>query len=401
MLRARLLSPLLAALMLGGVFAGCLTADQAPPEEEIAPAADDNRTLASNATLPDGREFKAAEEVNQTVEGEGGDEHLHDYWHGQENVVIYDADVEPFAMPIGERDDSSKFFIGYVNLDDVPGEEDRPALVYEGTGVVTFTVTQAPAWSDTFDVVFRTAASDWGSPVAVRVGEPFTYEPSKLETDMPHSDRSLWNWKLYAKSPVPATGDPAGWFGMAQSPIHVTVMVQKLRNVDDWPGHPDFYAGVSERVVVDNQQGRTDVQQAADVLLYGVEPDQVVPDKLISMGTKYLDVYVNITRLEMPPGVPADGFTLFWRSAATQPSELGYNPGNNETDGTTWAYWHIELDPNELDSPYQPESRFSFKVLANAANSDQARCYRCVPYTIEYTISVIARPDPNGHTMEM
>lgn len=372
------------------LLAGCLGAEDAP----VPAATNETEEVNKSTDLPIGIECEACLETNKTEEGVGGMDHKHDYWMGQENVVVFDADIEPFAMPIGERGDTSKFFIAYINLGDVPGEEGRSALVYEGTGVVTFTITQAPAWSDTFDLVFRTAATDWSTAQPVKVNEPFVYEPAKIETDMPHSNRSLWNWKLYAKSPVPVTGDPSGWFGLAQSPIHVTINVQKARSVDDWPGHPDFYADVAERIVVDNAKGRTDVQQAADVLLYGVEPDQVVPDKLISMGTRYLDVYVNITNLQMPPGIPADGFTLFWRSAKHQPDELGYNPGNNETDGSTYAYWHIELDPNELDSPYQPLSRFSFKVLANAANSDAARCYRCVPYTIEYTISVIARPDP-------
>lgn len=391
---------LLAALLFPLVsLTGCLGGEEGAPAA-VDPNAD-NSTNTSSTELPTGRRFVAIEETNATEDGVGGMDHKHDYWHGEEHVVVYDEDVEPFFLPIGERDDTSKFFIGYVNLQTVPGDDERPALVYEGTGVVTFTITQAPSWSDTFEVVYRTAASDWLEPIDVRVGEPFVYEPEKIETDMPHSNRSLWNWKLYAKSPLPVTGDPAGWFDLSQSPIHVTISVTKARNVDDWPGHPDFYGGAAERIVVNEAQGQANIQHAADVLLYGVEPDQIVPEKLISMGTKYLDVYVNITHLQMPPGVEADGFTLFWRTAGHQPSDLGYNPGNNETDGKTWAYWRLTLDDNELDSPYQPESRFSFKVLANAANSEFARCYRCVPYQIEYVMTVIARPDPNAVPMEM
>jgi hypothetical protein len=362
--------PLLVALLfLTLPLAGCIGAKDAP----VDAAADDGtaQTPVQNDTLPTGQEFVAAEETTKTEEGFGGLHHMHDYWEGQEQVTIYDYDVPSSIFPTFERDDNTKVFLGFVNLNEVPGQE--------GT-------EEKPG---------RTAATDWSEWIPVEAGKPFEYTPRKIETDMPHSFRSLWNWKVQAVSPVPVTG-AAFTDALTSTPLHVQITVTKSRDVDDWPGHPAFYDGVQERFVVRDAPGRTNVQQAADVLVYGVEPDQIVPDKLVSMGTRYLDVYVNITKLEMPPGIESDGFTLFWRSAATHPTDLGYNPGNNDTDGKTWAYWHLTVKDDELDSPYQPTSRFSFKVLANAADSTFARCYRCVPYTIEYTMTVIARPDPDA-----
>lgn len=387
---------LVAVLTLSMGLAGCIGKD-----EPIDAGTVDNESNESvqPETLPDGREFVAVEETNKTEEGVGGIDHKHDYWHGEEQIVIFDRDVYPEGS-VFERGDNSHVFIYYVNLPENISESDqRSALVYEGTGKVIFELTSGPPTATELQMSFRTAAKDWTPYAPIAPATPFEYLPEKIETDMPHSFRSLWNWKLQAVAPVPV-GDPVGWTtgedvtGGAVPPLHVKITVVKARSVDDWPGHPAFYDGVEERVVIQNKAGKTTVDQAADVLIYGVEPDQIVPDKLISMGTRYLDVYVNITKLELPPGVESDGFTMFWRSASTQPSDLGYNPGNNETDGKTWAFWHLEVSPDELDSPYQPTSRFSFKVLANPANDDLARCYRCVPYTIEYTMTIIARPDP-------
>lgn len=391
----RRLVTLLVALPL--VLTGCLGFGKDDEPVDTSAVNDTNESEVPE-TLPDGREFVAGDETNKTEEGVGGVIHQHDYWKGKEQVTIYDRDVP--VSGFFERGDNSKVGIGFINLETLPGgAEDEPALVYEGTGKVTFTLTKGTAWADSYQVTFRTAAQDWTPWQPIRVGESIAYEPEKIETDMPHSFRSLWNWKIQATGPAPVTGEPlfGGTVGPAEVPeskVHAVIVVDKARNVDDWPGHPAFYDGVGERIVAQEKSGSTTVQQAADVLLYGVEPDQVVPDKLISMGSHTLDVYVNITQLTFPPGVPNGGFTLYWRTADTRPDDLGIFSIANETDDATFAYWHLQLDENMVDSPYQPASRFGFKVLANPVNDDAAACYRCVPYEIKYTMTIIARPDP-------
>lgn len=381
--------PLVLLLTLAMVAAGCIGKDD--PAPETAPETNDTPTM--NTTLPDGREFVAAAETNKTEEGVGGIDHKHDYWEGKETVVIFDRDVSQDLTPIFERGDNTKVFTVFINLDNISEEDPRPALVYEGTGKVIFELSGGLPTTTEYQLTYRTAGKDWSEWVPIASGSSFEYEPEMTETDMPHSFRSLWNWKLQAVGPVPITGDPTFFDTM---PLHVTITVVKSRSVLDWPGHPAFYDGVEERVVALNKPGSTTVQQAADVLIYGVEPDQVVPDKLVSMGSRTLDVYVNITQLNLPPGVPNGGFTLYWRTADTRPDDLGIFSIANETDDTTFAYWHLMLEDDMVDSPYQPTSRFGFKVLANPVNDDEAACYRCVPYTIEYTMTVIARPDPEA-----
>lgn len=390
--------PLVVLLAVSMALAGCINKGDVA-EEPTAPA-QTNDTLPT--TLPDGREFTAVQETNKTEEGVGGMEHKHDYWQGFDQITIFDQDVSPSLTPVFERGDDSKVWIAFINLGNISEEDNRSALIYEGTGKVDFTLTGGPAWATSYQMTFRTAASDWTPWQPIAVGETFSYEPQKIETDMPHSFRSLWNWKLQAVAPVPVTGDlfvsdvaPEG------EPMHVTIVVHRARDVDDWPGHPAFYDGVDERIVAENKPGKSSVQHAADVLVYGVEPDQVVPDRLISMGTRTLDVYVNITRLELPPGVENAGFHLFWRSADTTPNSLGHSQFNNETDAKTFAYWRLEVDDDMVDSPYQPTSRFSFKVLATPADSSVVLCYRCMPYELEYTITVIARPDENAPKAEL
>lgn len=377
-------------------LAGCV--DDATPPPAIELDSEDNGT---NDTLPDGREFAALEETNKTEKGLGGRIHKHDYWGGQDRVLVFDDVVEIGPIPVfPSRDDTNHLFVGYLALGDVPGEE-RPALVFEGTGLVEFTITQAPPWMQTARVSFRTAAQDWTERTPIQVGEPFTYAPTAVDNDVPHSVRSLWNWEVTADSP-PAFADCAVVFdtfctATPDAQIRVQITVVKANDVVEWPGHPAFYDEVEKRVVVDNVASRTTVQSAADVLIYGVEPDQVVPDKLIGVGTGSLDVWVNVSKIDAP--VETSGFTLFWRSADIPEYELGYNPGANESDGKTWAHWHLVVNETMVDAFYQPTSRFTFKVLADAGpeafRENFARCYRCVPYTIEYTMTVIANKDPD------
>lgn len=371
-------------------LAGCVT--DAPPVEGVEVTSADD--AEANTTLPDGREFAALEETNKTEKGLGGRVHEHDYWGGKDRVVIFEDEVSPGPVPVfPDRQDTTHLFVAYLGLEDVPGE-DRPALVFEGTGLVEFTITQAPAWMTSARVSFRTAAQDWTARTPVNVGETFTYAPTALDNDVPHSVRSLWNWEITADGPAPVLTD--GYL-VPDNVIRVTITVVKASDVVEWPGHPAFYEDVTKRVVVDNVASKTTVQTAADVLVYGVEPDQVVPDKLIGVGTGSLDVYVNISRVDSP--VPYAGFTLFWRSAEIPEYELGRNPGANESDGKTWAHWRLVVNETMVDAFYQPSSRFTFKVLADAGDStfrdNVARCYRCVPYTIEYTMTVVANKDPD------
>lgn len=385
---------LVASLAVAMVLSGCIGAKK---ENEKPASIQANQTGQLNTTLPDGREFAAAKETNKTENSTvGGVIHKHDYWMGKETIAVYDYDVGVGLTPIFERGDNQHLLEAFINLDGLPEKKDAHALIFEGTGAVVFTITSAPQWATDYRLTFRTAAKDWSNWEPITVGKPFEYKPSKIETDMPHSIRSLWNWKVQANGPAPVTGDPFGLTDASGGTLHVKIEVKKSADVDNWPAHPDFYGGIKERVVAANKQGKTNVQNAADVLVYGVEPDQIVPDKLVSMGTSVLDVYVNITQLTLPPGVPNGGFTLYWRTANTTPDDLGIFNIANETDKQTKAYFHLKLDPNTVDSPYQPTSRFGFKVLANPVDDSKVACYRCMPYTIEYTMTIIARPDATG-----
>lgn len=382
-------------------LAGCFGKDEPPVTDDKGAL---NQSNVTPTALPDGREFEAAKETNATVSNEtlDGQMHMHDYWHGKETVTIFDQDVSVDLTPVFERGDNSKVWEAFINLEKLPDESNFSALIYEGTGKVTFLITAAPQWSTTFSMTFRTAGKDWSPWANVDVGTPFEYMPAKTETDMPHSIRSLWNWKLQATAPVAVTGDLFGLGEGVIPPVHVQIIVTKAASVDDWPPHPDFYSGgITERVVMFNKQGKTDVQNAADVLIYGVEPDQLVPEKLVSMGTDILDVYVNITELTLPPGVPNGGFTLYWRTANTTPDALGIFSIANETDKQTNAYFHLKIDHGVVDSPYQPTSRFAFKILANPLDDSMVACYRCMPYTITYTMTIIARPAADAADAEM
>lgn len=402
--RMRLLALALAVLL---PLAGCLKkSDDAEP----AILTEENATVEQNATLPDGRgESAGLLETNKTEEGVGGIEHRHDYWKGQDRVVLFDETVELFCppcMPDGEGTEPKS--VAYVKLGKLPGaeesgdegdgvpEEGADALVYEGAASVEMLFATPTYQLDDDGIVaaphpsppalflqFRSAAdSEWREPVQVTYDTPIVVAVTPEMTDMPHSTHSLWVFRLTTDRPEVTVSVP------------MTVTAVKGRAVVDWPGHPDFYADKPTRVVM-QQHVTTHMSGLESFALYDSGGTWANPEKLISWGTKEIRVFVNVTSATNQLGAAPTGHFLEAINATVIGPEVTFGSrhgdihGNNDLKSYEFA---LKVDEVGMDGPYQPASRWGFRMMATFADIDGVIgfCPGCFPYDIEYDITVIA-----------
>lgn len=382
-------SAFLAVLLAVSVaVAGCLKKPD-DPGTDLSPGGAVNET-PPNATLPDDRGTAIAfEETNKTEEGVGGVEHKHDYWKGREQVVVYQATRYFSQLPIyPDGEGTEPKGVAYIKLP-------QPELIYEGASTVEVlvsavefeTVTGGPMVPHpappTLTLTYRTAADDdFREGPALTLGTPAVIPVSAKETDMPHSVSSLWAFRIATDRPDLASAN-------------VTITAKRGGAVVDWPGHPDFYADTTQRVIVD-KDFKVHRQGIEEGMLYGGASSWVAPDKLISYGTGRLDIFINITKATASNGATPTGFFLEYHNATILHAEDDYNDRIDDEHGGrafTDAEYHftLDVDPAGMDGPYQPSSRWGFRPVATFAETPAASlCPGCFAYDIEYHMTVVA-----------
>lgn len=407
-------------------LSGCLKGGDDEPETPLTNQTTGNQPQ-NNATLPDDRgESIGIKETNKTEEGVGGVDHKHDYWNGRETVELLTNEFIYFSptpiYPDGEGTTAKS--VAYVKLPCaiLEGQDEcAPALVYEGAEKVTVTVKNpsfhpecelfaCPAiWDDGVPrqdlphpsppklfVQYRSAAdSDWRDPIALVYDTPLEIEVQPRETDMPHSVRSLWVFRF--------TTDQTATLG-----VDLTITTSKGRDVVDWPGHPDFYADTDSRKVADKAVSTT-MSGIKEGYLYDAGGTWVAPDKLISHGTTRIIVIANVTGVTTATGQAPTGFFLEAHNATDIGPEIRFGERYGDLDGTNdlKSYdFEVPVDVNGMDGPYQPSSRWGFRLMATFADVDVPEevpvvggagvglCPGCFEYTIQYNLVVIAIHDP-------
>lgn len=382
--------PVLLLLLLPGALAGCFGGDDSPGEE--APQAVANES-ATTAQLPDGRGQSAGNlETNKTEEGVGGVEHKHDYWQGQEQVVLFQDDVTLSFIPLfPDGEGSTPKGVAYVKL-----PSDRQ--VFEGTEKVTVLVG-APTLRGAeipnppqVTLQYRSAAdADWREPVPIAYGAALEIPVEPKETDMPHSTFSLWVFRITSDRPAVA----------ASGVVNVTVTAHKGREVVDWPGHPDFYGDKAYRVVLDKDV-TTHIRGFPENVFYEGN-DWAVPDLLISHGTARVEVWTNITSAKATSPTVADpvSFYLNMHNATQVGFENDIFNWFDDADGRNdLASYHFVVPVSDvgMDGPYQPASRWGFRLEAGYGASAVkdvvpfGGCGDCASYDIDYHVTVIAYP---------
>ena len=377
----------LACIVLLPALTGCFGSEA---EEPVAPAIETNTTEETqpNATLPDGRgESAGLKEVNQTEEGVGGMEHLHDNWGGAETIVVFDDLVYISYFPLypdGEGSDPRS--VAYVKLP-------QGKLVFEGTKTVDVLVSEAvlkqakdqpeaphPA-PPALELEYMSAAdTEWRPAGALAYGTPLEIDATSKETDMPHSETSLWVFRLLTDKPVVGTQ------------VHMTITIHKGSDVVDWPGHPDFYAETDRRLVLDTEVSTRVNGMVENILLYDQAGTWVHPEKLISWGTGHLEVFITVKEVTNDLDAAPDSYYLEYHDATIIGPEV--NQADNVKDaqppGALTDEWDFVVPVSEegMDGPYQPHSRWGFRVRATYAGGQL--CPGCFNYDIVYNIRVYA-----------
>ncbi len=163
-------------------------------------------------------------------------EHLHDYWRGQDRVLLMEETQNGGARLCND---------GHVVLEFLPPDD---ATVYQGTQFVEVTTTWTDGLLDSHDAPqlwIKTAADV--EPVAVQeiaAGETVTFISSNEQNDLPHQRLSSWVFGFFLKD------DTDGCYEFTGA---ATVRVEIVRGLDIplYPGHPDRWNGQDEMVLLD------------------------------------------------------------------------------------------------------------------------------------------------------
>ncbi len=368
-MRRWLLGLVLAASM---AFTGCFGGDGGDrPPEAAAPVPVDPAFDGVGANATGGLGLA---ETNQT----SGRAHIHDYWADRTEVTLADViltnDASPF--PGGSLGVNDGVFRTYYQFP-------YGTIVYEGTGRLSFAVSELDATISGLRFRYLTpSASEWSEFVPLSPDVPLEIAVTPQLTDMPHATASGWSFEFY--------GD--GLHRVDLGSFRFIAKAFKGNQVEKWPAHPDFYAGKSYRVVLDTDASTT-VRGVADSVAYDRGIAYVRPEKLVSMGTARLVVFMNVTRTDSPPGTDAVGYILEYRNAShPEPSIRRVDPNENSSSAKE-SVFDIAVDVGGHDAPYAEQSRWGFRPRALfASNGGFSLCPGCFEYTVHYHITVIAFP---------
>lgn len=398
-----------AALLLAGVFAGCLGGKDEP-------VAVKKTTAANNTTFvkPDGRggDFSAFQETNKTeTTGIGASMHDHDYWKGRTRVTLFDLTTPMEPNP----DDSNEAYrVFHVPLPSATND----GVVYEGTGSVDFTISDpkrhaciGPAGSfggpdDHFcsdspaagagphvdqgavtdptggpsglKLRYKHASTNtwldageltWGTPLKIKITDA-------KQTDMPHSTASGWAFEVVSSSPADTT-----LIFRAKAEI-----VRGDGSIPPWPAHPLFYADTHVREVC-----RDCPAVAGEGATAPPEAGPYSPKRLVSWGTHTIYVWANITDLQTPN--PATAPTTWWLSFTNTSGQFnGTDPFDNTNHSADKKshLWILSVNDGGMDSPYSDSSKWTFD-LRGALTTPVITCYSgCADYTVKYTLTILA-----------
>ncbi|MHB8587038.1 MAG: hypothetical protein ACYDDF_14510 [Thermoplasmatota archaeon] len=382
---------LVAALVLGAGFAGCL--GLGPNETPPAKLSSNSSTVTNTSSPIDPRDNMAnMSGLNETNITDTMGMHNHDYWNGRTRVIVLDKDTGFVGIPDPTNPPSLSFRLPVGHL------------IYEGTDHVEVLISNpsggvycslfclpgsptSPVHSTSFKLTYQTAASgpgQWDTAPDLAF-DAVSKIPIKAEqeTDMPHSTGSLWAFTINSTS--------AQDWGLH---FHIQiVIVRGTGPIPLWPAHPLFYAKSHYRVIVDGNSQNNDNLFVTGLVTGGSNPQIATaqPGRLISAGTQTLFIYVNITNLHSDINVQPTNLWLLFHNASYQTwnSTSPFDSNHTIAKGMKQVFV-VKVDMNGMDSPYQSASRWVFEMRA-ATSTPVISCIRqCNPYQMTYHITVVA-----------
>ncbi len=338
----------LALLLVLAGLAGCLGGGGGPKEGGNATLASAAPTKALNATAANATD-DGSQAANKTL---GSVPHNHDYWKGRERVTILDADEalsptgrDSFMATFGE----TRPALGAVSFTLPDGQ-----IVFEGTGKMEVTAT----WSDPTisGLSLRYHGADtrtFTDPAQISSGAPLGFEVKAEQSDEPHSSSSKWAFVLEAGAP----GTP----GVANGNVHVKIDIVKMRNIELFPAHPDYFAQkpyvklMDKDVDVKGNGMAEDLQALAsrDDAPPGFAPDHVVP-----METKTILVKFDVKSVtSQNPTADLSKFYFLYRAADTA---FRYRPANVSGHEEKAVLYKIPVGQGQGDAFYAKTSQWLF-----------------------------------------
>ena len=269
-------------------------------------------------------------------------EHLHDYWNGQERLVVL---AQTYS---GGYISGAEIVAGRFRPDPGPG-------VPQGAARVEITVD----WSERPDNVYdgpdlwvKTAADH--APVKVgplKARETVVVEASNEKNDLPHQRLSGWEFQVRVrpKAPTPAVS----WSNT------INIRVEAVRGLDIplYPGHPDAWAGRSEQDLLSDKRSTIVFVERDGLQACGASTCMTLPHK------------------------PSDGALVPWNAKkiiveVTHDSAASQRLGLNYHDSDSWATKHapftasgtkrtFTIEVGVGDGPYAKQSSWEFLVFVD------------------------------------
>jgi len=362
------------AVALAAMLAGCADA--------VDPAADAPGTAAGGVKL----EFEPA-----AGGGVADAPHVHDYWAGRERVTLLDEDFTvqpPTALFWGA---ATTLFLGETAFGGAFVSFPEGAIVYEGTGRMEITVTWTDPSITGIRFLHRHAGSGELQPwIETPNGDTVVLDVAPEMTDMPHAQASRWGFLMTA------SGTPA----VAVGTFSVRIDIVKMRDVAEWPAHPDLWDGEARLTVLDAEgeaPARVALTEVADTGPWAVPADTLPAQRLVPMEAGTLRVTVTILDRESAAGI--DEIRLLARTAndvAFDFTDQG-KPVEASDDGTTFT-WERAIEMDETDNPYADASAWGFRVVARAVNAPLPYCeHGCYQAELRYHIhAVVEKATPEA-----
>lgn len=365
---------LLAALAV--LLAGCATPSADDAAE--APAATEEGASAPAATpaIDDGTARMDADVGHQP--------HIHDYWQGRERVTLFQGEVAPNST--GDAFAATTFTALFAREARVGGQPwllPDGQIVFEGTGGLEITATPVDPTTTSLSLSYKHANTpDFTEPMPLPSGSPVWIEVTPEMADMPHSATSRWAFFFQPEAP-----------GVMLGAFELRVDIVKMHDVDLFPGHPDLWEGLAERVVMDGHH-RTEKAAYATRGLYLMEngdfgEPEFAPQRTIPMETTRIVVDVTITGSEATAGEVTQA-RFFFRGADSSQLQSGGAPVEGTFESGRLK-WEIPVEMEMTDSPYANESQWRFMVEpATQFTGADPTCGGCVDSALEFDVVITA-----------
>lgn len=374
-------------LLVATALAGCIgggsssTVQDGNTTEEPVEDPEDNETLRNKSPVDVREDTKFS--PNSTF-------HVHDYWGDQDRFTLVDADraidwqSRVRDRPLGASSRAPRFTI------DVPRGDDRPNLVYPGTGKIAMTLT----WSGDDGISPRlcvTNAGQSGNLCSVSQTREFTFgspgdkkvisreEDSKFlatETvDPPHAIKSNWRFQVWLCQ--------EGYGAQCLAATDVSsfqLSVAILRGNESLPMDPPHFAfyGQRDQLSVLNEttvlSGQTDLNWP--VRAYRSLRDEREPiweaggfelANWLPSAVPVVPIRTEVLGVEVAWSTGTGSSLEFGYKTAADPWKAGYQvPDSGSSCGEACVRYEIPLPTGEgavTDSPYAHQTQWRFAIF--------------------------------------